>query len=165
MNARLLAALVVGFVAGGTVNTAFAAQAPVERSAPIGSTGGDVSAPEASPTTYSLDLRVASSSPSPEVQLGTGVVITPNAPDPVAALTGVWRDLAECESSLDPRAVGAGRYFGLFQFDLETWRSVGGEGSPLDASVDEQLFRAQTLQASRGWQPWPQCAAKLGLGR
>lgn len=75
-----------------------------------------------------------------------------------------WKELAACESSGDPRAVNpTGRYFGLYQFDLPTWASVGGTGYPHHASPLEQLQRAQRLQALRGWAPWPQCAARLGL--
>lgn len=78
-------------------------------------------------------------------------------------LTGVWRDLAMCESGLNPRAYNPAGWYGLFQFDLGTWQSVGGTGDPRDASVSEQLMRAQTLQARSGWGPWPTCAAQLGL--
>ena len=34
-----------------------------------------------------------------------------------------------------------GRYYGLYQFDLGTWRSVGGSGLPTDASAGEQTYR------------------------
>src|SRR5690606_33845392 len=44
-----------------------------------------------------------------------------------------------CESSGNARATSArGRYFGLWQFDLPTWASVGGTGLPSEASVEEQ---------------------------
>lgn len=66
--------------------------------------------------------------------------------------------VAMCESSGNPRSVGpvtaAGGHFGLFQFDLPTWRSVGGTGNPVNASAAEQTARAQTLHAQRGMQPW-----------
>jgi len=80
-----------------------------------------------------------------------------------STLTGVWRDLAMCESGLNPRAYNSAGYYGLFQFDLGTWQAVGGSGDPRDASVSEQLSRAQTLQARSGWGPWPSCASQLGL--
>lgn len=74
-----------------------------------------------------------------------------------------WAALAACESSGDARAVNPAGYYGLYQFDLPTWASVGGTGNPVDASPAEQLRRAKMLHADRGWQPWPQCAASLGL--
>ena len=44
--------------------------------------------------------------------------------------------------------------YGLFQFDLPTWASVGGSGNPVDASPQEQLMRAKLLYQSRGLGPW-----------
>lgn len=66
--------------------------------------------------------------------------------------------VAGCESGHDPQAVDpSGTYYGLFQFDLGTWASVGGSGNPAQASVEEQYFRAQKLYDSRGSSPWPVC--------
>ncbi len=73
-----------------------------------------------------------------------------------------WHALALCESSNDPRAISrTGKYRGLYQFDLATWRSVGGHGDPIDASSVEQTLRAQLLYAARGRQPWPVCGRRL----
>lgn len=69
-----------------------------------------------------------------------------------------WDGLAYCESTNNPGAVnnpaGFLSTYGLFQFDLPTWASVGGSGNPLDASPEEQLMRAKLLYQSRGLQPW-----------
>ena len=46
-------------------------------------------------------------------------------------------------------------YYGAYQFDLQTWRSVGGSGLPSAASPAEQDMRAQMLHSQRGCQPWP----------
>lgn len=79
-----------------------------------------------------------------------------------AVLTGAWRQVAMCESGLNPRALNpGGKYRGLFQFDYPTWRSVGGSGDPAAASVAEQLKRAKLLYAARGAQPWPECGRFL----
>ncbi|HEY4991493.1 MAG TPA: ubiquitin-like domain-containing protein, partial [Nakamurella sp.] len=55
-----------------------------------------------------------------------------------------WDGMAYCESTNNPHAVnnppGYLSTYGLFQFDLPTWASVGGSGSPLDASPEEQLI-------------------------
>lgn len=72
-----------------------------------------------------------------------------------------WPALAQCESSGNPRAVSMGRYFGLYQFDLQTWGSVGGVGNPADASPTEQTARAQQLYDKRGPAPWPVCGWHL----
>ncbi len=69
-----------------------------------------------------------------------------------------WDGLAFCESTNNPHAVnnpdGYLSTYGLFQFDLPTWESVGGSGNPGDASPEEQLTRAKILYQSRGLEPW-----------
>lgn len=73
-----------------------------------------------------------------------------------------WGALAYCESSGNPRAIGGGGiYFGLYQFNLSTWRGVGGTGNPIDASRAEQTYRAKLLYRDRGAQPWPTCGPRL----
>ncbi|MBP2349257.1 murein DD-endopeptidase MepM/ murein hydrolase activator NlpD [Kribbella aluminosa] len=78
-----------------------------------------------------------------------------------ANLSGAWAQVANCESSGNPRAVNGGGYYGLFQFDLQTWRSVGGSGNPTNASAGEQLMRAKKLYSQRGASPWPVCGRFL----
>lgn len=46
-------------------------------------------------------------------------------------------------------------YYGAYQFDLATWRGVGGSGLPSQASPEEQDMRAQMLYDRRGCSPWP----------
>ena len=69
-----------------------------------------------------------------------------------------WDGLAYCESTNNPKATfypsGYPATFGLFQFDLPTWQSVGGSGNPMDASPEEQLSRAKMLYQKRGLEPW-----------
>lgn len=77
---------------------------------------------------------------------------------------GVWAKLAQCESGGNPRIVSSnGRYHGLYQFTVSTWRSVGGSGLPSEASAAEQTKRARMLQAKAGWGQWPACSRRLGL--
>ncbi len=78
-----------------------------------------------------------------------------------ANLSGSWAKVANCESGGNPRAVNSAGYYGLFQFDMQTWRSVGGSGSPAKASAGEQLTRAKKLYAQRGASPWPVCGRYL----
>jgi uncharacterized protein YabE (DUF348 family) len=65
-----------------------------------------------------------------------------------------WAALAKCESGGNPRAVNSAGYYGLYQFALSTWASVGGSGNPIDASPDEQTARAQTLYKKGGAGQW-----------
>ena len=67
-----------------------------------------------------------------------------------------WYQVAECESQFNPRAVNQSNnaHFGLFQFKLQTWQSMGGSGNPVDASPQEQFQRAKKLQAQDGWGQW-----------
>jgi murein DD-endopeptidase MepM/ murein hydrolase activator NlpD len=78
-----------------------------------------------------------------------------------ANLSGAWAKVAACESGGNPQAVNAAGYYGLFQFDTRTWRSVGGSGNPTSASAAEQLMRAKKLYAQRGASPWPVCGRFL----
>ncbi|ONI68350.1 transglycosylase [Kribbella sp. ALI-6-A] len=78
------------------------------------------------------------------------------------SMSAAWRKVAQCESGGNPRAVNpTGKYHGLFQFDRQTWRSVGGTGTPSKASAAEQLMRAKKLYAQRGASPWPVCGRFL----
>jgi uncharacterized protein YabE (DUF348 family) len=72
-----------------------------------------------------------------------------------------WAALAECESSGNPRAVNPAGYYGLYQFSLSTWASVGGSGNPVDASPDEQTMRAKILFNKAGPGQWPHCGPRL----
>ena len=72
-----------------------------------------------------------------------------------------WRALAHCESGGNPHAVNPSGYYGLYQFSIGTWHSVGGSGIPSHASPAEQTYRAQRLYAQRGRSPWPTCGRLL----
>jgi hypothetical protein len=74
----------------------------------------------------------------------------------------VWAKLRMCESSGRYATNTGNGYYGAYQFDLPTWRSVGGQGRPDQAAAGEQDHRALYLYRMRGWQPW-QCAGMLGL--
>ncbi len=68
------------------------------------------------------------------------------------------RSIAQCESGGNPQAVSpSGAYRGKYQFDYQTWASVGGSGDPAAAPEWEQDKRAMMLYARRGAQPWPVC--------
>jgi len=66
--------------------------------------------------------------------------------------------IAACESGGNPGAVGGGgAYRGKYQFDQQTWNSVGGSGDPASAPEGEQDQRAAMLYAQRGASAWPVC--------
>ena len=77
-------------------------------------------------------------------------------------LPRVLREIAECESGGDPRAVSSnGMYRGKFQFSRETWKAVGGRGDdPAQASEAHQDRMALRLYRQRGVAPWPACGAQ-----
>jgi uncharacterized protein YabE (DUF348 family) len=86
-------------------------------------------------------------------QAMVGTKPKPAAPAPTADGLN-WAALAQCESGGNPKAVNPAGYYGLYQFSLSTWRSVGGSGNPTDASPAEQTSRAQTLYAKGGAGQW-----------
>ncbi|HXQ75652.1 MAG TPA: transglycosylase family protein [Acidimicrobiales bacterium] len=92
----------------------------------------------------------AASAPAPAVRPA------PTAPAPFAALR-------QCESGGDYRADTGNGYYGAYQFNLGTWRSLGYGGLPSQAPPAQQDQAAQELQARRGWGQWPSCARRLGL--
>ncbi|MCW2665071.1 MAG: Transglycosylase domain protein [Frankiales bacterium] len=74
-----------------------------------------------------------------------------------------WDRLAQCEAGGNWSINTGNGYYGGLQFNLSTWRSVGGSGRPDQASRSEQIRRGNLLHDSRGWSPWPSCSRKLGL--
>ncbi len=73
-----------------------------------------------------------------------------------------WYRLRNCESGNNYSINTGNGYYGAYQFNLDTWRSVGGTGYPNLASPGEQDARALILYRLRGWQPWT-CAGIVGL--
>ncbi len=72
-----------------------------------------------------------------------------------------WGALAACESGGNPRAVNPAGYYGLYQFSLSTWSAVGGSGNPIDATPEEQTYRAKVLYERSGAGQWPVCGPLL----
>ena len=79
-------------------------------------------------------------------------------------LIAKWDALARCES-LGQWDINTGNgFYGGIQFALGSWRAVGGEGYPHEASREEQIYRGELLRKIQGWGAWPGCRRKLGLG-
>jgi hypothetical protein len=72
-------------------------------------------------------------------------------------------DLAQPRGTASPSVsrVGTGRintgngYYGGLQFNIDSWRWVGGSGYPHEASKAEQIRRAEILHQRQGWNAWP----------
>ena len=87
-----------------------------------------------------------------------GTITTANKP----SADGLnWAALAQCESGGNASINTGNGFYGLYQFDLQTWRSVGGSGYPHQNSASEQTYRAQILYSQRGDSPWPSCGSRL----
>jgi hypothetical protein len=84
----------------------------------------------------------------------------PPAPKPVQATTAPSGGVLACIRRYEQGSAGyltntGNGYYGAYQFNLATWRSVGGTGYPHNASAAEQDKRASILLSRRGLSPWP----------
>ena len=77
----------------------------------------------------------------------------------------MWERMAWCESRKTWDVDTGNGYFGGLQFALGSWQWMGGEGSPADASKEEQIFRANLLWQAQGWNGWPGCKEYFGWSR
>ena len=110
------------------------------------------SAPVDVPADLLASLRTAPAPARQSVTAGTPRVA------PSGAGGGNLAAIRACESSGNYGAVSAdGLYGGAYQFDRQTWQSVGGSGNPATASPAEQDARASLLWSQRGSNPWPNC--------
>jgi resuscitation-promoting factor RpfA len=92
----------------------------------------------------------------------TAGIVVPGSSAVADPSPNTWYRLRVCESGNNYSINTGNDHYGAYQFDLPTWRSVGGSGYPNRASKAEQDARALMLYRERGWQPW-QCATILGL--
>lgn len=72
-----------------------------------------------------------------------------------------WDAVAQCESGGNWHINTGNGYYGGLQFDLQTWRSVGGTGYPHEHSREVQIHHAEILFSQRGASPWPHCGKYL----
>lgn len=105
-------------------------------------------APAPAPTQPTIHASYQYEDPSPTVTVSDG---------------SAWDRLAACESGGDWSDNTGNGFYGGLQFTLSSWRAVGGQGLPSQASEAEQIARAQILEARQGWGAWPVCSVKAGL--
>ncbi len=86
---------------------------------------------------------------------------------PVAVGTGTanadsvnWDAVAACESGGNWAINTGNGYYGGLQFNMGTWQSNGGSGSPHAASRDEQIRVAENVLHSQGIGAWPVCGQR-----
>ena len=77
----------------------------------------------------------------------------------------MWERMAWCESRNTWDVDTGNGYYGGLQFALGSWQWMGGEGSPSDATREEQIYRANLLWQAQGWNGWPGCKAYFGWSR
>ena len=97
------------------------------------------------------------------VRPSSSVSTSASASAATVASGSVWDSLAQCESGGNWAINTGNGFYGGIQFTLATWQGLGGAGLPSQASREEQIARAEALQARSGWGQWPACSAKLGL--
>ncbi|MEJ6019815.1 resuscitation-promoting factor Rpf1 domain-containing protein [Corynebacterium sp. H113] len=88
------------------------------------------------------------------------------APAASAAPYSDWERLAECESGGNWHINNGNGYYGGLQFSPSTWTGFGGgEFAPTAdrATKDQQIWVAEKVLASQGWNAWPACSQRLGL--
>jgi hypothetical protein len=105
--------------------------------------------------------------PEPEVEAAAPEVeeTAPEQPAPPVADSGVWDQLAQCESGGNWSINTGNGYYGGLQFNIDTWRAYGGTGYPHENSREAQIAVATRLRDANGgsYGSWPSCAAQLGL--
>jgi len=88
----------------------------------------------------------------------------PKAAATLAAGSGVWDQIAQCESGGNWSINTGNGYSGGLQFANGTWAGYGGYASAAQAPREVQIERAEQIRAGRGgYSAWPACSAKLGL--
>ncbi len=80
-----------------------------------------------------------------------------------SSLDAAFAALRKCESGGNYKTATGNGYYGAYQFDPRTWRTLGYSGLPSDAAPEVQDEAARKLLAKAGWGQWPACSRKLGL--
>jgi resuscitation-promoting factor RpfB len=89
------------------------------------------------------------------------VVSTGTEALPTSASDLDWSALANCESGGNPAEDTGNGFYGMYQFTVSTWDSLGGSGLPSDASAGTQTALAEKLYSEAGAGQWPVCGKNL----
>lgn len=71
-----------------------------------------------------------------------------------------WDAVAACESGGNWSINTGNGYYGGLQFAMGTWQSHGGNGSPHNASREEQIRVAENVLQTQGIGAWPTCGGR-----
>jgi soluble lytic murein transglycosylase-like protein len=132
-------------------------------SGPQVTTAAEIETSESAASTLRFQRKVVSVRPTPDPSPKSE---SPDEPDSITEIIyaaaaehgldgGYLLSVADCESSLNPYAVNAAGYYGLFQFDEQTWGAYG-YGSIYDPVAQAQT--AAELIAAGQSSRWPNCA-------
>jgi uncharacterized protein YabE (DUF348 family) len=80
---------------------------------------------------------------------------------PTSASSLNWAALANCESGGNPSTNTGNGFYGMYQFTISTWDSLGGSGLPSEASAATQTALAEKLYSEAGAGQWPVCGHLL----
>ncbi len=93
----------------------------------------------------------------------TATVVKVGTKTAPAVATGVWDQIAQCESGGNWAANTGNGYYGGLQFNPNTWRAYGGTGMPHQNSREAQIAVAERVRdAEGGYGAWPHCGARFG---
>jgi resuscitation-promoting factor RpfE len=71
-----------------------------------------------------------------------------------------WDAVAACESGGNWGTATGNGYYGGLQFTMGTWHANGGNGSPHNASREEQIRVAENVLNTQGIGAWPVCGQR-----
>jgi hypothetical protein len=68
-----------------------------------------------------------------------------------------WDAVAACESGGNWAINTGNGFYGGLQLTMQTWHAYGGQGSPVNASREQQIAVAERVLAGQGIGAWPVC--------
>jgi resuscitation-promoting factor RpfA len=83
-------------------------------------------------------------------------------------VSGIWDEVAECESGGNWSINTGNGYYGGLQFSYRTWKAFGGQAyaeTADNASRVQQIIIAKKVLDEQGPGAWPTCSQRAGLTR
>lgn len=87
----------------------------------------------------------------------TGAILAEPLVAYASAPTVNWDAIAACESGGNWGISTGNGFYGGLQFTMQTWHAYGGQGSPVNASREQQIAVAEKVLAGQGIGAWPVC--------